>query len=202
MEILLATGNKHKAFELLKILPLKTNSGKSIKYLTLADFPSTPEPEENGKTLADNAIIKATFGLKLAKIPTLADDTGLIVDALGGQPGVHSARYAFKDKADYAANNEKLLKELATTPANQRTARFTTVAALALPNGEIILKEGSVEGTIAQNYLGEKGFGYDPLFLVKDANKTMAQMTAEEKNKISHRAKAFLQMAEKIKKLN
>ena len=201
MKILLSTHNKHKAAELLKILPKKNNKGEEIIYLSFKDFPSILEPEETGLTLKENAALKAAYGLKQTGLISLADDTGLTVDALNGAPGVHSARYAYPDRADYPANNEKLLKELSPFKKEQRSASFTTVAALALPNGEIIFKEGKVEGLITQEYKGENGFGYDPLFLVTEVGKTMAEMTAEEKNKISHRFRAFKQMAEIIKAL-
>jgi len=201
LKILIATGNPHKAKELSQILPAATNGGQPVKYLTLADFPNIPEPQENGQTLAENAIIKAKAGMLATGLITIADDTGLMVDFLGGAPGVHSGRYAYPDRADYPANNVKLLKELSGVPAAKRTARFMTVAAMAKPGGEIILKEGGVEGFIAQDYSGQNGFGYDPLFIVKSLNKTMADISESEKNKISHRALAFAQMAEIIKSL-
>lgn len=201
MKILLATHNKHKVAELLKILPQRNNKGEEINYLSFADFPSISEPEETGSTLKENAALKAAYGLAKTGLISLADDTGLMVDALNGAPGVHSARYAYADRADYPANNEKLLKELAPFKKEQRSASFITSAALALPGGEIIFKEGKVEGFITQEYKGENGFGYDPLFFVTEAGKTMAEMTAEEKNKISHRFRAFKQMAEIIKTL-
>ena len=201
LKILIATGNPNKAKELLKILPAQTLGGQQITYLTLADFPNIPEPVEDAPTLKENAIIKALCGFKSTGLISIADDTGLMVDALGGRPGVHSARYAFADRADYPANNQKLLEELKNIPQEKRTANFTTVAALILPDGEIITKEGRVEGFIAQDYSGSNGFGYDPLFIVKECGKTMAEMTTEEKNKISHRARAFTQMAQVIKGL-
>lgn len=201
MKILLATHNKHKVAELLKILPQRNDKGEEINYLSFADFPSISEPEETGSTLKQNAALKAAYGLAKTGLISLADDTGLMVDALNGAPGVHSARYAYADRTDYTANNEKLLKELAPFKKEQRSASFTTSAALALPGGEIIFKEGKAEGFITQEYKGENGFGYDPLFFVTEAGKTMAEMTAEEKNKISHRFRAFKQMAEIIKTL-
>lgn len=201
MKILIATGNAHKAEELLKTLPRTLNNGTNLEYVTFLDFPNIPEPEENGSTLEENAIIKAKAGLAATGLPSLADDTGLIVDALNGEPGVHSARYAYPDRADYPANNEKLLKELSNLPLKKRTARFTTVAAFALPDGQVITKTGTAEGFIAFGYCGHNGFGYDPLFIVRGSPKTMAELTLEEKNKISHRSKAFAQMAEILKDL-
>lgn len=202
VKILIATANKHKASELSKILPRQLNNGGVIEYISLTDLPNATEPEENGATLKDNAIIKAKAGLADSCLISLADDTGLMVDALNGAPGVYSGRYAYPDRADYPANNQKLLQELKGLPMEKRTARFVTVAAMALPNGIVYLREGTVEGYIATDYQGDNGFGYDPLFIVKDLNKTMAQLTPEEKNQISHRGKAFAQMAEVIKNLS
>ena len=201
MKILLATHNKHKLEELLKILPQENNKGDRIEYVSFLDFPQIAEPEETGETLKQNARLKAVYGLEQTGLISIADDTGLTVDALGGAPGVHSARYAYPDKADYSANNKKLLKELSPFTGKQRSASFTTVAALAMPNGEIIFKEGKVNGFIAQDYSGANGFGYDPLFICAETNKTMAEMSLAEKNSISHRARAFAQLSEIIKGL-
>ena len=194
MKIFIATANKHKKDELLKILPSQNKKGEKFEYLTFLDFPNLKNPEENALTLKENALIKAKSGLMQTGLATLADDTGLMVDALNGAPGVFSARYAFKDRADYAANNQKLLKELGNLPKEKRTARFKTICVLSLPNGEIFIKEGAVEGYITQDYFGTQGFGYDPIFEVKALGKTMAALTTEEKNKISHRGNAFRQI--------
>ena len=191
MEILLATSNKHKVQELLKILPVKTKSGKVLIYKTLADFPGLPPIIEDGKTLEDNAKIKAVFGVVHTGLITLADDTGLMVDFLKGAPGVNSARYAYADKCDNKANNEKLLKELSGVPSAKRKAYFKTFAALALPTGQLFLEEGKVEGRILTDFKGSGGFGYDALFFVPAYNKTLAEMTEDEKNAISHRGEAF-----------
>lgn len=191
MEILLATSNPHKVKELLKILPVKTKTGKVLIYKTLADFPNFPPIIEDGKTLEENAQIKAVFGLAHTGLITLADDTGLMVDFLQGAPGVNSARYAYADRCDNKANNEKLLKELSGVPTAKRTARFKTFAALALPTGQLFSEEGKIEGRILTDYKGSGGFGYDALFYVPDYKKTLAEMTAEEKNTVSHRGEAF-----------
>ena len=201
MKIFIATANKHKKAELLKILPTQNNKGEKFEYFTFLDFPSLLQPEETALTLKENAIIKAKSGLTQTGLATLADDTGLMVDALNGAPGVFSARYAFKDRADYEANNIKLLRELEGLPKEKRTARFKTICALALPNGEIIIKEGAVEGYITQDYFGSQGFGYDPIFEIKELGKTMAALTTEEKNKISHRGHAFSQIIPILKEL-
>ena len=191
MEILLATSNPHKVKELLKILPGKTKSGKILIYKTLLDFPNLPPIIENGATLEENAKIKALFGLEHTGLITLADDTGLMVDFLNGEPGVKSARYAYPDRCDNKANNEKLLKELDGVLPQKRTAQFRTCAALAFPSGQLFLEVGKVEGQILTDFKGSGGFGYDALFFVPPYNKTLAEMTEEEKNLISHRGQAF-----------
>lgn len=191
MEILLATSNPHKVKELLKILPGKTKSGKVLVYKTLADFPNLPPIIEDGKTLEDNAKIKAVFGVIHTGLITLADDTGLMVNFLNGAPSVKSARYAYPDRCDHKANNEKLLKELSGVPAAKRTAHFKSIAALALPNGQLFFQEGKIDGSILTDFKGSGGFGYDALFFVPNYNKTMAEMTEDEKNAISHRGQAF-----------
>lgn len=191
MEILLATANPHKVKEILKILPAKTKTGKVLVYKTLADFPGLPSIIEDGKTLEDNAKIKAIFGLTKTGLITLADDTGLMVDYLNGAPSVNSARYAYPDRCDNKANNEKLLKELSGVPAAKRTAHFKTVAALAMPTGQLFFQEGKIDGQILTDFKGSGGFGYDVLFFVPKYSKTMAEMTEDEKNAISHRGQAF-----------
>lgn len=201
MEILLATSNKYKVKELLKILPGKTKSGKVLIYKTLADFPNLPSIVENGKTLEENAQIKAVFGVVHTGLITLADDTGLMVDFLKGAPGVNSARYAYPDRCDNKANNEKLLKELSGVPTTKRIAHFKAIAALAMPTGQLFLEEGKVEGRILIDYKGTGGFGYDALFFVSKYKKTLAEMTETEKNKISHRGEAFRKISKYLLEL-
>ena len=198
---LLASQNKHKVQELLKILPGKTKSGKVLVYKTLADFPDLPPIVEDGKTLEDNAKIKAVFGVVHTGLITLADDTGLMVDFLKGAPGVNSARYAYPDRCDNKANNEKLLKELAGVTAPRRTAHFKTFAALALPTGQLFLQEGKIDGKILTEYKGTGGFGYDALFFVPKYKKTLAEMTEIEKNEISHRGEAFRKISKYLLEL-
>ena len=189
MKILIATTNAHKAKELKAILP-STLKGKKIEYLTLKDFPNYKAPEETGRTIKDNAVLKAVSAAKFADIPALADDTGLEVDALHGAPGVKSARYAGPN-CDVDENNRKLLAALDGLFLGERTARFKTVACYAAPSGETVTHEGALEGFIGFGYSGENGFGYDPLFIVKGKGKTLAEMSEEEKNSLSHRKKAF-----------
>lgn len=194
MKILIATGNPHKFRELVHILPAKLKNGTPIQYLSLADFDRLELPPETGSSLEANAEQKAVFAARATGLTALSDDTGLEVDALHGKPGVYTARYA-GEHADADDNNRKLLMELDGTMLPQRTARFRTVACLASPLGGLQTFEGKLEGFIGFGYRGENGFGYDPLFLVGNTQKTLAELTETEKNKISHRAQAFNKMA-------
>lgn len=187
-EIVLATRNPDKGRELGALL-----GGLGIRIRTLADFPSAPEVEEDGATCEANAIKKAREIAQATGVPAVADDTGLEVDALEGHPGVYAARYA-GERATYEDNCRKLICELAGVPGPRRKARFLTVAAIAFPSGDVHVTQGSLEGLITEQPLGDRGFGYDPVFLVPEFNRTLAQLTAEEKNRMSHRAKAFTHM--------
>lgn len=181
--IVIATKNAGKASEYQKMLaPL------GIKVKTLADF-SPISIDENGATFEENATIKAETAAKELRLPVMADDSGLVVDALNGAPGVYSARYA--GDHDDAANNAKLLKELANVPDEQRTAHFHTTIVGVKPDGTKLVANGRVDGHILRQLTGENGFGYDPLFYVDELGKSMAQLTAEQKNQISHRGKAL-----------
>lgn len=191
----IATRNAHKAQEIAAILP------PHFTVRTLADYPTLPDVEETGTTFAENAALKAC-GISAA-LPglVLADDSGLCVDALEGAPGVYSARYAGEHGND-AANNAKLLADLATLPAdNAKTARF--MCAMCLAEGGRVKAEfiGKVEGSITATPAGEHGFGYDPLFVPHGYTCTMAQLPAEEKNRISHRADALQQFLAFINRL-
>ena len=184
-ELLLATGNAHKAKEILLML-----GNLPFRLKTLKDFPGMPEVEEDGGTLEANARKKAVAGAAYSGLWTLADDTGLEVGALGGRPGVNSARYAGPD-CDFAKNNRKLLAELAGVKGDQRRARFRCVMALAHPTGEVRIKEGFVDGLITETYAGDEGFGYDPVFYLPELKRTLGEMPLEEKNKVSHRGRAI-----------
>lgn len=192
MQILIATGNAHKLSELSRVLPAVLPGGEALTYKNLRDFNLTL-PNETGTTLQENAILKASYAAKQSGLVALSDDTGLEVDYLRGAPGVHTARYA-GETCDAAANNQKLLRALQGVPQAQRTARFKTVACLAWPDGKYQLFEGVCEGYIAEIYRGTNGFGYDPIFIVKEKNKCFAEMTADEKNAVSHRGRAFAQV--------
>ncbi|MBT3392595.1 MAG: RdgB/HAM1 family non-canonical purine NTP pyrophosphatase [Elusimicrobiaceae bacterium] len=185
-EIVLATGNQHKVAEIMKIMA----DLKSVKFISLKEFPKIIIPEETGQTLRENALIKAMHVARETKQWTLADDTGLEVDALNGKPGVYSARYA-GETATYEDNNKKLLKELSEISQKKRTAKFKTISCLCSPDGLAFFEEGILEGEISLSPKGDNGFGYDPIFIVKDSNKTLAELTDTEKNALSHRARAF-----------
>lgn len=193
-KLVIATGNVGKAQEFVGIF-----SQYDVEILTLKDFPEIGEIEETGTTFAENAALKAQTVAKILNTTVLADDSGLIVDALGGAPGIYSARYA-GDHND-AKNNEKLLNELKDVPDEKRTARFHCTLAIATPHGEVDYFEGDCEGQIAHELSGENGFGYDPLFLLPDRGITMANLKPEEKNQISHRANAIKALGKNIEKV-
>ena len=192
MEIIFATGNAHKAIEAQKVL------GDTFTLIMPKELGLTEEIPENGDTLQANAIEKAEYLWKKFGKSCFADDTGLEVDALGGAPGVYSARYAGPEKGS-EANMTKLLAELeAAEAANgeiSRAARFRTVVALIL-DGELHLFNGVLEGKIARERSGNEGFGYDPIFIPDNYTKTLAEISLEEKNAISHRGKAMRALAE------
>ena len=187
-ELIVATRNAGKLKEIRRLC-----AEHGIEVLGLENFPEIPEVVEDGETFAANAIKKAEAVAKATGKPCLADDSGLVVDALAGRPGVHSARYAGAD-ADDAANNKKLLSELRDVPVGQRGAAFCCVMALCLPDAEPRLFEGRVAGRILPSFRGEGGFGYDPLFLVPEYALTMAELPLETKNRISHRGQALRQV--------
>lgn len=195
MKILLATQNQGKVKELRKLL-----GDLPFSILSLADFPEIGEIEENGETFAENASIKARTAAKVTGLLSLADDSGLEVDALNGAPGVHSARFSGEPKDD-ARNNVKLLGLLEAVPQTQRQARFKSVIAIVTPQGQEYLTEGVCEGVIALEPRGEDGFGYDPLFYLPEYGKTFAELGLEEKNKISHRGKALRKAIDVLKML-
>jgi XTP/dITP diphosphohydrolase len=194
-ELVLATRNRHKATELIQLL-----GGLGVTIRTLDEFPEAPEVVEDGNTCEANAVKKACAIAEYTGLPAVADDTGLEVDALGGRPGVYAARYA-GEGATYEDNCRKLLRELMDIPREQRTARFLTVAALALPLDGTQVARGTLDGLITEEASGTAGFGYDPVFLIPELGMTLAQLSADQKNRISHRAKAFTKMREIVKRL-
>ncbi len=188
--LVIATRNQGKIREIRAML-----GGLDFEVRSVADYPGLPEVEEGGATFAENAAIKALAVAGFTGCLSLADDSGLEVEALGGLPGVRSARYA-GDEATDEANNAKLLDALKGVPAGERTARFSCVMALALPDRLLASFEGVCEGRIGFRSQGTNGFGYDPLFEVSGMGRTMAELTLEEKNRLSHRAKALQQAVE------
>lgn len=184
-EIVISSGNKEKKRELKALL-----KGLSIKVLDLNDFPAATKVKETGKTFEANAKLKALQIAKFTKRITLADDSGLVVKALGGKPGVRSARFA-GDGASYGENNRKLLKLLEGVPENKRGAKFVSVVAIADQRGVIGAARGECSGRITLAPKGRNGFGYDPVFFSPEFKKTFAELTASQKNSISHRGRAL-----------
>jgi len=191
MELLLATFNLDKAREFERLLALP-----GVQLRSLWEFECAKAPEETGTTLVENARLKAEYATRLTGMPSLADDTGLEVDALGGRPGIYAARYAGPG-ATYGDNVRKLLDELRDVPRERRTARFRTVIVARLPEREIVA-EGTLEGVIAEAPRGTNGFGYDPVFELPELGRTLAELTAEEKNLRSHRARAAHALAAQL----
>ena len=191
MEIVLATHNLDKCKELQKSF-----NNANIKVYTLQDFPKIGDIIEDGDTLEENAFIKSRTVYNLTKIPTVSDDTGLFVDALNGEPGIFSARYAGENATD-EVRNQKLLHALKDIPYSQRTARFQCAIAIADKEGKIEVVEGVCQGEIAHQPKGDQGFGYDPVFVPDGYQQTFAQLGATVKNRISHRWRA-LALAAKV----
>ena len=198
MELILASRNKKKIREVEAIL---ATHFPGIRILSLDDIGFEGDIEEDGTTFEENALIKARTALAASgnRIAAIADDSGLAVDALNGDPGVYSARYA-GGHGDDAANNALLLKNLAHLPVEQRTARFVCCIALVYPDGREMTVRGETEGLIIDDARGDGGFGYDPYFYYQPFGKTFSELTAEEKNAISHRGKALAKLAEKLEK--
>lgn len=193
--VVVATGNAHKVTEIEAILaPVMPGA----VFYALGELGEFPEPEENGATFADNALIKAKAAHDETGLIAVADDSGLMVDALDGAPGIMSARFAGVH-GDDARNNAKLLELLASVPDAERTARFHSSVVLMYADGSTVLGEGDCEGTIGREPKGSNGFGYDPLFWPEAfPGKTMAELAPEQKNAISHRYHALTNLAEKL----
>lgn len=184
-EIIIATKNRGKARDFIGMFePL----GFNVK--TLHDYEEIEDVEETGTTFEENAIIKAEAVAKRLGRIVIADDSGLIVDALDGEPGIYSARYAGEQKDD-EANIDKVLEKLKSVPDNERTARYYCALAMTFPDGKTTTVNGTCEGIIRHERRGTNGFGYDPIFYMSEMEKTMAEITLEEKNQISHRAEAM-----------
>ena len=200
-KILVATTNPGKMAELSAMLDV------DVQWLSLADFPEVPEVEEDGATFAENARKKATGYACATGLWTIADDSGLVIDALNGAPGIHSARFSGEKKGPSdrtlidESNIEKVLKLMKDTPGDNRTARFVCNLCAASPEEVLIETAGAFEGTITTEKQGHNGFGYDPIFYIPNLAKTAAEIDASEKNKISHRAKAIMKLKPQLAKL-
>ena len=193
--VVVATGNLHKLTEIEAILSPVMPEVRFVPLGALGDF---PDPDESGETFFENAVIKAEAAVDQTGLAAVADDSGLVVDALGGAPGVHSARYC-GHHGDDAANNAKLKEKLAGVPDELRRGRFVSSIAFIDATGMVLSGEGTCEGAIGHEERGSHGFGYDPLFLPDDTpGKTMAELAPEEKNAISHRFHALQDLAAKL----
>lgn len=184
-QVIIATKNRGKAKEFEELF---TRYGLDV--LTLLDLEEAPDIEETGSTFEENAILKAEGIAAVTNSIVIGDDSGLIIDALDGRPGVFSARYAGEDKDD-EANNDKVLEELKNVPVRDRTARFYCALAIAGPKIKTAVVSGTCEGSILHERRGTNGFGYDPIFYVERKEKAMAELSSAEKNQISHRADAL-----------
>lgn len=190
MELVVATRNAGKLKEIRRLL-----ESRGIRVRGLEEFPEVPDVVEDGKTFAENAIKKAEAVAQFTSLPCLADDSGLVVDALQGRPGVHSARFSGAE-ADDQSNNRKLLDEMAAVPEMQRQAAFCCVMALCMPGQSPHLFQGRVNGAILERQQGDGGFGYDPLFWLPGYNCTMAELPLDTKNQVSHRGQALRQLVD------
>jgi XTP/dITP diphosphohydrolase len=197
VRLLLATRNAKKLVELQRILDAAFGSGRVI-LVGLADVPPYDEVPETGLTFVDNALLKAREGCVHTGLPTIADDSGLAVDALNGMPGVFSARWSGQH-GDDVANLELVLAQISDVDDAHRGARFVCAAALVLPSGEEFTVDGSMEGHLIRSPRGEGGFGYDPIFVPDGETRTSAEMAPAEKDAISHRGKAFRALADIVR---
>jgi XTP/dITP diphosphohydrolase len=195
MKIAIASANKHKIEE----IKAKTASIRGISIVSARDICEYDNIEETGATFEENALIKAREIVRCSGLPALADDSGIVIDALNGEPGIHSARYGSLDSDE--KRNELVLSKMAAVSDNKRTARFVCLMALVLPDGREFLERGECEGIIMKSPRGTLGFGYDPIFYLGEADCTMAELTIEEKNRISHRGIALDKMSRRINEL-
>ncbi len=194
MKVVLASKNPHKLEEIRRIL-----EKLDIVLVLESELGVDIDVEETGKTFEENSFLKANAVMKATGLPALADDSGIAVDALNGEPGIYSARYGFDDSLDDWGRLCLLLKNMENVPDGQRQAQFVCVITLVTPDGEVIQARGEAHGELLRQAVGSGGFGYDPIFYVPELGKTFAELPAEEKNRISHRAVALGRMYEKLK---
>lgn len=195
--LVLATRNEGKRAELARIL---ARQGLDIALADLDDFPGVPDVVETGLTFEENAVLKARAAVAATGLPAVADDSGICVDVLGGMPGVLSARWC-GHHGDDAANLALLLDQIAELPDSARRAQFVCAAAVALPDGRVEVVEGQLDGWLARQPRGSNGFGYDPVFVPEGHDRTTAELSADEKDAISHRGRAFRALAPVIARL-
>jgi XTP/dITP diphosphohydrolase len=197
--IVLATRNAHKVAELQAILD-DVIAGLDLEIVGVGEFPDVEDVVETGVTFAENATLKAVAVAQATGLPALADDSGLAVEVLGGSPGVFSARWAGTHGQD-RANLDLLLAQLSDVPDEHRSAAFVCAAALAMPGGAVVVREGRMPGTLAREPRGSNGFGYDPILVVDGDSRTAAELSTQDKNAISHRGKAFRALATDLREL-
>ena len=194
MKVVLASKNKHKLVEISKIL-----EKLDIQLVLQSELGVDIDVEETGTTFEENSFQKANAVMQATGLPALADDSGIAVDALNGEPGVYSARYGFDDSLDDWDRLQLLLKNTEHVPDGQRQAQFVCVITMVTPDGKVIQTRGEVHGQLLRQPAGEGGFGYDPIFYYPPYGKTLAQVSANEKNAVSHRAKALKLFYDKLK---
>lgn len=197
MKVVLASKNKHKLIEISKI-----TEKFDIELVMESDLGVDIDVEETGTTFEENSFLKANAVMLATGLPALADDSGIAVDALNGEPGVYSARYGFDESLDDWGRLQLLLKNTEQVPDGQRQAQFVCVITLVMPDGQTIQARGEVHGELLRAPAGEGGFGYDPIFYYPPYGKTLAEVTPEEKNQVSHRAKALQAFYQKLKEAN
>ncbi len=193
-KLVLASKNKGKLREIKRLLP------QGIEVLLLSDFGDIPSAEETGQTFLENAYQKASFYSSLLKLPVISEDSGLCVEALGGEPGVFSARFAGQNASD-EENVKKLISKLRKLGLSSSPAEFVSFAFLAFPDGKGLWSEGRLKGKVITEPRGKGGFGYDPIFIPEGFSKTLAELSVEQKNRISHRGKAFERLSGIISKI-
>ncbi len=194
MKVVLASKNKHKWEEIRKI-----TEKLDIQLVMESELGVDIDVEETGSTFEENSLLKARAVMEATGLPALADDSGIAVDALNGEPGIYSARYGFDDSLDDWGRLQLLLKNMENVPDDQRQGKFVCVISMVTPEGDVIQARGEVHGTILRSPAGEGGFGYDPIFYYPPFGKTLAEVSAEEKNQVSHRARALNLFYDKLK---
>ena len=194
MKVVLASKNQHKLIEISKIM-----EKLDIQLVLQSELGVDIDVEETGKTFEENSFLKAEAVMKATGLPALADDSGIAVDALHGEPGIYSARYGFDDSLDDWGRLCLLLKNMEQVPDGQRQAQFVCVITMVTPEGKVIQARGEIHGELLRAPVGENGFGYDPIFYYPPAGKSTAEMSPEDKNQVSHRANALKVFYEKLK---